>query len=89
MADAEGFVTVYGADWCGPTRKSRAFLDRLRIPYTYVNVEEDQSASAWVREQNGGQELKPTITVGERVLRAPSEAELNMALEEYGVISSA
>jgi hypothetical protein len=35
-----GELTVYGADWCGYTRKQRAYLDGKGIPYTYVNCEE-------------------------------------------------
>jgi glutaredoxin len=34
-----GELTVYGTDWCGYTRKQRAYLDAKGIPYTYVNCE--------------------------------------------------
>lgn len=34
-----GEITVYGADWCGWTKKQRAYLDRKKLAYTYVNCE--------------------------------------------------
>ena len=37
-----GELTVYGADWCGWTKKQRAYLDEKRIPYTYVNCDSQE-----------------------------------------------
>src|SRR5919204_591730 len=54
-------VKVYGADWCEDTQHTRQFLERLGVSYEYVNIERDESARAWVREQNGGRERKPTV----------------------------
>ncbi len=32
-----GELTVYGADWCGWTKKQLAYLDAKGIPYTFVD----------------------------------------------------
>jgi glutaredoxin len=32
-------VTMYGADWCGDCRRSKAVLDADRVDYRYVDVE--------------------------------------------------
>jgi len=80
-------VKVYGADWCGDTTRSREYLDRLGVPYEYVDVEQDEAAAEWVREHNGGKERKPTIDVGGQILSVPSEHELVGALRERGLMA--
>ncbi|HMF57798.1 MAG TPA: glutaredoxin family protein [Pyrinomonadaceae bacterium] len=80
-------VKVYGADWCEDTRIAREHLESLGVDYEYINVEEDEEASRWVREQNEGRERKPTIKVGGQVLSTPSAEELDDALRSNGVLS--
>ena len=78
-------IKVYGADWCGMTSEAREHLDGLGVAYEYINIERDPSAAAWVKEQNGGKEIKPTIDIGGRVLSEPSPEELDEALVAAGV----
>ena len=42
-------VKVYGADWCGPTRRTLMHLDELGVEYEYIDVDHDEAASQWVR----------------------------------------
>ena len=74
-------IKVYGADWCGNTKRTLKYLDNLNIDYEYIDVEKDESASEWVKSQNDGKERKPTLLVGSRVLSVPSQSELEAALE--------
>ena len=39
-------VEVYGADWCGDTQRTLRQLDRLGVAYDYIDVEQDEQASA-------------------------------------------
>ncbi len=80
-------VKVYGADWCGDTRHAREFLDGLGVEYDYIDVEQDEQASAWVKEQNGGKERKPTLDVKGQVLSVPTDHELVSALRELGLMA--
>jgi mycoredoxin len=80
-------VKVYGADWCEDTSRTRARLDGLGVAYDYVNIEEDEQAARWVKEQNDGKERKPTLKIGERVLSVPDTSELEDALRENGLVS--
>ena len=80
-------VKVYGADWCEDTQHALAFLDRLGVQYQYVNIEQDESAARWVREQNGGRERKPTVDVAGQVLSVPTDHELTSALRERGLMA--
>ena len=79
-------VKVYGADWCGDTKRTRQQLDDLGVAYDYVDVEQDEQAALWVREQNDGKERKPTVKLGEQVLPVPDETTLKSALRENGLI---
>ncbi len=80
-------VKVYGADWCEDTRRARAFLDRLGVQYQYIDIEQDESAAAWVREQNGGKQRMPTVDIAGQVLSVPSDHDLTGALRERGLMA--
>ena len=74
-------VKVYGADWCGDTQRTLRHLDGLGVDYDYINIEQDQEAARWVREQNDGKERKPTLEINGRVLSVPSDEQLDAALK--------
>jgi len=80
-------VKVYGADWCGDTKRTLAYLDSLSVTYDYVDVEKDAEAAAWVKKQNDGKELKPTVDVNGQVLSVPSNHELASVLREKGLMA--
>jgi mycoredoxin len=89
---AEG-IFVYGADWCGDTRRSRALLDRLGLAYTYVDVDEHPLASAWAAAQNGGQRRIPVVVLptggaGGPTLIEPIDDALLAALAETGYLDA-
>ncbi len=81
-------VKVYGADWCGDTKRTLKHLDTLGVAYDYVDVEQDEQASAWVKQQNDGKERKPTVKVGEQILSVPSDQELESALRSEGALKA-
>jgi mycoredoxin len=62
-------------------------LERLGVAYEYINVEQDERASAWVCEQNGGRERKPTVDVAGQILSMPSDHDLTSALRERGLMA--
>jgi mycoredoxin len=64
----------------------RRHLDRLGIPYRYVDLEADPGAAAQVRWLTGGYLSHPTVNVAGEVLVEPSMAELDGALERAGLI---
>ena len=79
-------VEVYGADWCADTQRTRRLLDSLGVSYQYINVEQDQQASEWVKQQNDGKERKPTVKIGGQVLAEPSDQELEHTLRQEGLM---
>lgn len=80
-------VIVYGADWCGDTQRTLRHLDNLGVDYQYVDVEQDEQASAWVKEQNDGKERKPTLKIGRSVLSVPDQDQLEETLRTENLIS--
>ena len=78
-------ILVLGRDTCEDTVRSLALLVRLGVTFTYLKVDEDEAADAWIRRLNDGKWRTPTILVGdpdrpEMILREPSDAELQAAL---------
>lgn len=82
MAD----VTVFGADWCGDTRRALEFLDKEGISYSYRNVDNDNEALLWVQDQNGGKRKLPTILINDQALSVPTNSEIGDALRSQGAI---
>jgi mycoredoxin len=80
-------VKVYGADWCGDSKRTLEQLDKLGVAYDYIDIEQDVQAARWVREQNDGKERKPTVKLGEQILSTPSNQELETALRENNLIT--
>ena len=84
MADTK--VKVYGAGWCSMTTRTLAHLEQVGVPFEYIDVEEDEAASQWVKEQSAGKEKKPTLDVAGTVVITPSNAELEKALKAAGLL---
>ncbi|MBA2362861.1 MAG: glutaredoxin family protein [Chloroflexia bacterium] len=80
-------VVVYGADWCGVTTGTLRHLDQIGVPYDYVDVDQDAAASQWVKDQNKGKELKPTLDIEGEVLSAPRDYMLDDALKRHGILA--
>ncbi|MDF2574696.1 MAG: NrdH-redoxin, partial [Agromyces sp.] len=38
-------ITMYGADWCGDCRRSKALLDRRGVDYDYIDLEREVEAA--------------------------------------------
>ncbi|MCY3690477.1 MAG: FAD-dependent oxidoreductase [Chloroflexota bacterium] len=81
-------ITVYGALWCPDCRRSKQFLAEHRIPYRWIDIEQEPDAQETVRRLNDGRQIIPTIVFhdGGPVLAEPSNAELAARL---GIIPQA
>lgn len=82
-------IRVYGADSCKDTWTARRHLEKLGASYTYIDIDRNTQAAALVERLNEGARRTPTILLEdrdddcehERVLRNPSETELDAALD--------
>jgi mycoredoxin len=84
MAD----LTVYGADWCPDCRRSKRLLDRLDVPYAYVDVDEDTAGLEAMMALNGGRQSIPVIVFPDgQHLTEPSDPALREQLRTVGILS--
>jgi len=80
-------ILVLGRDTCGDTTRSREHLTTRGIALTYLHVDLDPDADAWIRRLNGGKWLTPTILLGDPeqptlTLREPTNEQLDAAISE-------
>lgn len=75
------FITVYGTAWCPDCKRAKKFFGEQRIPYEYVDIEQEPEAMAYVEKVNDGRHIIPTIVFPDgSVLMEPSNAELAQKL---------
>ena len=79
-------VTVYGTNWCAATQMVRRHLDRLGIPYDYVDLERSPQAVTRLKWLTGGYASHPTVNVAGELLVEPSLSELDWALSRAGLL---
>jgi mycoredoxin len=73
-------IVMYTRPGCPFSAKLRAKLTLSRIPYTKVDIWQDAEAAALVRSVNDGNELVPTVRIGETFLSNPSVRQVRAAL---------
>ena len=70
-------ITLYGTGWCSDCKRSKHFFGEQRIPYVYVDIDQDPAAMAFVEKTNHGMRSIPTIIFPDgSVLVEPSNAQL-------------
>ena len=66
-----------GAPWCPDCRRSKQFLGEQRIPYLWVDIDEDEEGRTRVQALNDGKQIIPTIVFQDgSILVEPSNADL-------------
>ncbi|MEW6093546.1 MAG: glutaredoxin domain-containing protein [Chloroflexota bacterium] len=81
MSAAGPMITLYGTTWCGASRRVRALLDQSRIPYRWVDIDQDEAAAKFVESANHGNRSVPTLVWPDgSMLVEPTTAELETKL---------
>jgi thioredoxin reductase (NADPH) len=76
MASLTGELVVYGAPWCPDCKRSKKFLAEHRVPFRWVDIDQDAGGLAHVEQaQNGGRTI-PMIEFpdGRRLLEPGNDA---------------
>jgi mycoredoxin len=74
-------ITIYGTSWCGGSRRIRLICERNNIPYTWIDMENDEEAARYVERVNNGNRSVPTVVWPDgSLLVEPSENEINKKL---------
>ena len=74
-------VTLYSAPWCAYCRIAKRFLDEQGVPYTEINIDEDNVAAQRVEQWNNGNRTIPTLDINGTILTNPTPAQLRQALD--------
>jgi len=73
----EAKITVYGAPWCPDCKQSKQFLGEQRVPYNWVDIDQDEEGRSYVQQVNNGRQIIPTIVFEDgSILAEPTNAEL-------------
>lgn len=68
---------LYGTTWCPHTARSRSILDHQAVAYTWLDIERDKEACAFVEKTNRGYRSVPTIVFPDgSILIEPAEVVL-------------
>jgi glutaredoxin-like protein len=79
MADA---IKMYGTRWCFDCRKAKKIFERNKIPYHWINIDEDKEGEQFVMDTNNGMRSVPTIVFTDgSILVEPSKRELPKKLD--------
>lgn len=69
-------LKLYGADWCPDCRRAKAYLKENNIPFEFIDVDLDKSATALVEKINNGKRIIPTLDLNGTTYTNPNNAEL-------------
>lgn len=70
-------ITLYGTGWCPDCKRSKQFFGEQRVPYHYVDIDNEPEATTFVENVNKGYRSIPTIVFPDgSVLVEPSNAQL-------------
>ena len=80
-------IRVYGAMWCGDTRRTLRHLDTAGIGYDYIDIDDNADGEKKVIEFNNGKRRIPLVEIGSddgepTRLSVPSTSELERALRK-------
>ncbi len=70
-------IRLFGAPWCPDCKRSKQFLNEQRIPFEWLDIDQDEEARSYVQQVNNGKQIIPTIVFDDgSTLVEPSDAEL-------------
>ena len=70
-------IKVYGAPWCPDCKTSKKFLAEHRVPFDWIDIDQDSEGRAFVEElQKGGRSIPTIIFKDGSHLIEPSDEEL-------------
>lgn len=77
MEQEKKAIIVYGTTWCGDTRRARNILDEAKIPYEWVDIDQNTAAAEYVKSVANGFRSVPTIVFPDgEILVEPTSYQL-------------
>ena len=77
-------IVMYTTTWCSDCRRAKKVFAALAVPYTEIDIEQDENAAQRVRELNNGSQSVPTILFPDgSTLVEPSNSTLEAKLTPF------
>lgn len=79
-------IKVYGTRWCGDTRRALRIFDKRKVPYQWIDIDQDKQGEKIVKDINNGNRSVPTIVFpDESVLVEPRNETLIKKFDSLGL----
>jgi len=79
-------IRMYGAEWCGDCRRTKAQLDSLGVAYEYLDVEHDDALRDEAVAIAGRQSIPVVVLPDGSHMVEPSNPDLEARLRDLEVI---
>lgn len=74
-------IVIYGTRWCGDCLRTRRYLEKCGITFTWIDIDHDKDAERFVIETNHGNRSVPTIIFPDgSIMVEPSNLQLKEKL---------
>ena len=80
-------IRMFGADWCGDCRRTKAQLTDLDIDFEYLEVDKNEDAQIRAIEISGVGSIPVVLFPDETFLVEPSHTDMEWKLRELGIIT--
>ncbi|MCH8561857.1 NrdH-redoxin [Nesterenkonia sp. LB17] len=80
-------IRMFGAQWCGDCRRTKAQLDALELDYDYIDLEHDVAAAKVAEEISGRKQIPVVVYPDGSHQVEPSNADVEAKLRELGATS--
>lgn len=80
-------IIMYGATWCGDTKRAKKFFEEHHIDYEWINIDKDSEGSKRVQALNNGFKSVPTIIFPDgSILVEPDNETLRNKFVQSGLL---
>ncbi|HJB64612.1 glutaredoxin domain-containing protein [Microbacterium faecale] len=86
MTVANDTITMFGAEWCGDCRRTKAQLDGLGIDYQYIDLEAEPSAADVAKDISGRMNIPVVVYPDGSHHVEPSNADVDSKLKALGLV---
>jgi mycoredoxin len=76
-------IKMYGTKWCPDCARAKQVLNKHKVPFTWIDIEDDEEACLYVEKVNGGYKSVPTLVFPDgSVMVEPGSNELEKKIKD-------
>jgi glutaredoxin 3 len=85
MTSSDQSVTIYSATWCGFCHAAKAYLDKLGVKYTDLDVDSDPKVATEVVEKSDQRGI-PVLDIGGDIIIGFDRPKIDASLKAHQLI---